>query len=113
MSQFGLQAGGIQATAVPVAFYFYRLKDDDFVAEFCVANSNDPNQWVGTLAPDGTLQRWAKREEGDLNVFRPPDGYTGNQGIEWHYDRRLQCHEAASRELMERLALGNRVSANF
>jgi hypothetical protein len=112
MSVFGL-VSGIEATGVPVATYFYRLKEDDFVAEFCVANSHDPDQWVGTLAPDGSLQQWAKRDENGLVVFRPPDGYTGSQGMEWHYDKRMQVHEAAPRELMEKLALNNRVSVNF
>lgn len=93
------------------AYYFYRLKTDDFVSEFCVANSGDPNQCVETLAPDGTKQRWKKHSEGDLVIFTPPDGYAGGQGLLWFYDRRLQIGEAAPREELERLALRMRVSA--
>lgn len=92
------------------AHYFYRLKDDDFVSEFCVANSADPGQYVETLAPDGTAQRWDRRDEGDLAVFRPPDGYSGSQGVLWAYDRRLQRGEAMPRVQLERLALRCRVS---
>lgn len=96
-----------------IAWYFYRLKDDDFVSEFCVANSADPDQSVHTLAPDGTKQPWEKRQEGDLTVFRPPDGYQGDQGLLWAYDRRLQLGEAMPRKELERYALRFRVSANF
>jgi hypothetical protein len=103
-----------------VCRYFYRLKDDDLVTEFCVANALDvptegfpDGQYVATRAPDGTLQRWAKRLEGDLLVFRPPDGYAGGQGMEWHYDRRTQRHEPIDRPTLEKLALSGRVSVNF
>lgn len=100
-----------QPVSVPrTAWYFYRLKDDDFVREFCVANARDPNQTVETLAPDGTHQKWARRHEGDLLVFTPPDGYAGDQGLLWAYDRRLQVGEPMPREQLEKLALDSRVS---
>lgn len=92
------------------AFYFYRLRDDDFVNEFCVANSGDPNQYVETLAPDGTPQRWRQRHEVDLVIFTPPDGYDGNQGLLWAYDKRLQVGEPMPREMLERQALRMRKS---
>lgn len=116
-TEFGTPSNIFQAADIRTAWYFYKLKMDDFVAEFCVANADDTptddfpeGQWVATRAPDQTLQRWAKSQVGDLLVFRPPDGYTGGQGLEWHYDKRLQRHQAADREAMERYALGNRVS---
>lgn len=93
--------------------YFYRLREDDFVNEFCVAGSKDPNQFVETLAPDGTPQRWAKRAEGDLVIFTPPDGYAGSQGLLWSYDRRIQVGEPMPREELERQALRCRKSVNF
>lgn len=92
------------------AFYFYRLRDDHLVSEFCVANHGDPNQYVETLAPDGTAQRWARREEGDLLVFSPPDGYAGAQGLLWAYDKRLQLGRPMPRPMLERLALNMRKS---
>lgn len=91
-------------------WYFYRLREDDFVSEFCVIGSADPNQQVETMAPDGTIQQWEKRKEGNLIVFRPPDGYVGNQGLMWHYDRTLQHGEAAPRDVLEREALNNRLT---
>lgn len=93
-----------------VAYYFYRLKDDDIVSEFCVANAADPHQYVSTLALDGTEQLWQRRDEGDLVIFRPPDGYLGSQGLLWAYDRRLQVGEAMPRAELERYALRHRVS---
>jgi hypothetical protein len=91
------------------ALYFYRLADDDFVREFCVAGATDPHQTVRTLAPDGSEQRWDRREEGDLLVFRAPDGYAGSQPLLWAYDRRLQLGEAMPRRELESRAL-NRIS---
>lgn len=93
------------------AYYFYLLQDDDFVKEFCVANSGDPHQTVATLAPDGTWQYWKSRAEGDLLVFHPPDGYTGDEGLLWAYDKRLQRGEPMPRAELERRALAMRVSA--
>jgi len=91
------------------AYYFYRVREDDsLIREFCVAGHADPNQYVETLAPDGTLQRWQKREEGDLLVFWPPDGYAGMQGVLWCYDRRLQIGEPMPRPQLERELLRNR-----
>ena len=92
------------------AFYFYRLRDDDFVEEFCVAGAVDPNQFVETLAQDGTPQRWIKRREGDLLVFHPPDGYQGGQGLLWAYDHRLQTGRPMPREELEKQALRMRLS---
>ena len=95
------------------AHYFYRLKDDNLVSQFCVANSGDPNQWVETMAPDGTMQRWQKREEGDLVVFYPPDALASQQVIGWAYNRDLQIGKPMPREELEKLALHHRVSVNF
>lgn len=92
------------------AYYHYRLRQDIVVSAFCVAGASDPDQYVETLAPDGTKQRWAKRSEGDLLVFVPPDGYAGRQPLLWMYDKRLQRGEAMPQELLERYALGCRVS---
>ena len=100
-----------QELGIPTAWYYYRLREDDFVSEFCVANAKDHDQTVETLAPDGSAQLWARRWEGDLLVFHPPDGYAGNQGLVWRYDKRFQRHEPAPREVMEREALRNRVTA--
>lgn len=103
--------GVLQArSAIPVAFYFYRLRNDNFMKEFCVANAKDPNQYVESRTPDGTLQRWAKRWEGDLLVFTPPDSYDGGP-VGWMYDRRLQLGQMAPRDVLEREALRNRISA--
>jgi hypothetical protein len=96
-----------------IAFYFYRLMRDDFVREFCVANHADPHQTVETLAPDGTHQCWDRREEGDLLIFRPPDGYAGDQGLLWSYDRRLQIGQALPRPALEHEALNGRISIHF
>jgi hypothetical protein len=92
------------------AFYFYRVRDD-LVEEFCVANhEGDPRQYVTTLAPDGTEQRWEKREEGDLLVFHPPDGYVSAQGLLWCYDGRLQRGVAMPRARLEKEMLRMRTS---
>ncbi len=104
-----LQAAA-KAGRVPTCFYFYRLRNDNFIKEFCVAGAQDPEQYVDTPAPDGTKQRWIKRMEGDLLVFTPPDGYEGG-AIGWMYNRKLQIGEAMPRAGLERLALRCRVSA--
>lgn len=104
-----------------IAHYFYvtRLDSDHLVQTFCVAGHADPDQYVATLAPDGTEQRWDRREENDLLVFYPPDGYeahgpigpgAGSQGLLWCYDQRLQRHEPLPRAELERRALNMRVS---
>lgn len=98
------------APGVPQAYYFYRLTNDHFIREFCVANAQDPEQYVDSVAPDGSKQRWAKRWEGDLLVFTPPDGYDGG-AVGWMYDRRLQVGLPMPRAELERQALRCRVSA--
>ena len=96
----------------PTAHYFYRLRNDSRITEFCVAGATDPHQFVESLAPDGTRQRWPSRREGDLLVFSAPDGYT--DGPCGHgYDGSLQRCEPAPREVLEREALRNRVSVAF
>lgn len=95
---------------IPFAYYFYRIRNDNFIREFCVANARDPNQQVESPAPDGTMQRWAKRLEGDLVVFTAPDGYEGG-AVGWSYDRRLQMGVPMPREELERQALRCRKSA--
>lgn len=94
-----------------IARYFYVLRMDDYVSEFCVAGHADPDQTVSTLTKDGTRQHWTRREEGDLLVFRPPDGYSGGQALDWCYDRRLQVGEAMPRGELEKRSLSNRISA--
>lgn len=95
-----------------MAIYFYRVKNDEMITEFCVAGATDPNQQVETPTPDGTMQRWKKRVEGDLLVFTPPDGYTGG-AIGWKYDRTLQQGRPAVREELERELLKSQVSVSF
>ncbi len=102
----------IASVSARPAHYFYRLSNDSRINEFCVANSSDPNQFVDSIAPDGSKQRWAKRTEGDLVVFTPPDGYIDG-AVGWMYDRRLQIGQPAPREVLEREALRNQVSVNF
>jgi hypothetical protein len=99
------------------ASYFYRLNADDQVAAFCVANADDTptdefpdGQFVQSRAADGTEVRWAKRVEGDLLVFYPPDPALAFGGIVWAYDRRVQVGRSAPRQLLEKLALDSRVS---
>lgn len=103
------------------AVYFYRLKDDNLVAEFCIGGSGDVPVSVETPIPDGqggfvlnawghrAMQPWPKRWEGDLLVFTPPSGYDGGP-VALLYDRRLLVVEAADRGEMEKLALRNRIS---
>lgn len=100
----------MQAKQSALCYYFYRLKEDDCVREFCVAGAVDPDQYVETLAPDGTPQRWEKRQEGDLLVFHPSDGYAGDQCLLWSYNKSLQRGEAMPREQLEKLALSMRCS---
>ena len=103
----------VKGAPVPTAYYFYVLKDDHIVAEFCVANAQDERQSVLTAAPDGTLQVWKKAARGDLLVFYPPDGYTGDRPMQWMYDRRLQIGEPMPRDLLEKYALRNKHSVYF
>lgn len=100
-------------SVLPVFFYFFRLKDDHIVDSLVLANVNedDPELRVETLAPDGTTQRWWRREEDGCLVFYPPDGYAGIQGLLLNYSRNLQQHAPAPPEMMERLALRNRHTA--
>lgn len=91
------------------AYFFYRLRNDNYIREFCVANWSDPRQYVETPAPDGTTQRWDRRSERGMLVFRAPDGYSGGP-IGWVYDRELQRGVAAPRDELERLAIDNRYS---
>jgi len=97
------------------ATYFYRLREvsDEIITEFCVRGHSDPRQFVETLAPDGTPQRWENREEGDLLVFHAPDGYSGQQGLIWSYDNRLQEAVPMPRAELEKEAMRMRVSAIF
>jgi hypothetical protein len=92
-----------------VARYFYRLKDDDIITEFCVAGAVGA-QSVETLMPDGSHRKWDSCWDGDLLVFKPPDGGCVPHGLMWYYDRRLQIGEPMERPELERRALGNRVS---
>ena len=102
----------IKTVKVYIAYWWYRLDDDNFIREFCVANHNDPDQIMVTKAPDGTEQIWDRRVEGDLLVFKAPDGYFGGP-VGWKYDRRKQCGWDLPRNQQERLALKNRLSLSF
>lgn len=93
-----------------VVYYAYHLKRDDYVEEFHVANASDPYQWVETLAPDGSRQKWPSRWRDGVLVFHPPDGYSGGQGLLWHYDPAMQECIRISRANMEKIALRNRHS---
>ena len=93
-----------------IVYYAYVLGRDDYVEEFHVANASDPHQWVETLAPDGTRQKWPDRMRDGVLVFYPPDGYSGGQGLLWHYDPRWQECVRISRAAMEKIALRNRHS---
>lgn len=102
------------------AYYFYRIHraQDNWITEFCVTNhQNDPFQYVETLAFKEGLggdigivhQRWEKREEGDLLVFKAPDGYLGG-AIGWCYDNSLQVGEHMPYDQLDREQLRNQVS---
>lgn len=93
-------------------YYFYRLRNDNFIYEFCVAGSVDANQRVDSWAKSGEVQHWKKHNEGDLIVFTSPDGYDGGP-VGWCYDRRLQRGEPMPREQLEKESLRNRVSLVF
>jgi hypothetical protein len=95
-----------------VAYYFYRLRDDHLVREFCVVGAIGP-QTVHTLSPDGLPEYWQQRDENGVLVFLPPSGYAGGQGLLWAYDKRLQRGEAMPRHLLERMALGMRMSVDL
>src|ERR1043166_8757751 len=73
--------------------YFMRVRNDDFIMEFVVVHPTDPNQFVDTILPDGTHQKWDRREGTGIDagcyVFRPPPGYAGG-ALLWSYDKTLQ-----------------------
>jgi hypothetical protein len=104
-------------TEVPVASwaeptvcrYFYRLRSDELVHEFCVQGAIGPHS-VETYAADGSLHKWPSFQDGDLLVFYPPDSYAGAQLLLWAYDRRLNRGEPLERPALERAALNQRVS---
>ena len=101
------------ATQPREAYWFERLRNDDYIVEVCVANwQGDPDQVIETKAPDGTIQQWEKRFEGDLMVFKAPDGYSGGP-VGWKYDRRKQRGKMMSMETRARESLSNRVSVVF
>jgi hypothetical protein len=93
-----------------IAYFFYRLTDDNFIGEFCVANYYaDMDQRMETKVPDGSIQLWERRIEGDLMVFHAPDGYDGGP-VGWKYDRRKQVGEHLPWKQMHRYALSSRHS---
>lgn len=101
-------------TAGVRTFYsYYRLRNDDVVHSLVLVNADDtdPLLAVDTLAPDGTVQKWAMTRDAGRLVFWPPDGYSGSQGMCLHFSKDIQRHESAPREVLEREALGNRVSS--
>ena len=97
------------------ALYFIRLSGsaDNIIREFCVCNARDPEQFVETLAIESEggeiYQRWEKRWEGDLLVFKAPDGYVAG-AIGWCYDHTRQKGEHADWQTLERELLRNRKS---
>jgi len=95
------------------AYYFCRVhpSQDNFVTEFCVVNPGDPDQFVETLSFEGgtTYQKWEKRFENNLLIFRSPDGYIGG-AIGWCYDNSLQIGKHAPLEVLDRELLRNQKS---
>jgi len=97
------------------AYYFCRVHPaaENVILEFCVANSNDPDQVVETLAIENEggeiFQKWEKRWEGDLLVFKAPDGYVAG-AIGWYYDNSRQRGEHAPWKVLESELLRNRKS---
>jgi hypothetical protein len=94
-----------------ICWYWPRLRDDDFVAELCVAGAVGPHS-IESYDADMVLHKWDSYWEGDLLVFRCHDSYTGgaNRVVCWSYDRRLQVGIAAPLEQQFKLALRNRHS---
>jgi hypothetical protein len=92
-----------------VAWYYMVMRTDDFVTEFRVCNATGP-QRVESRAPDGSVQPWDCRTEGDELVYYAPDGYTGGP-VGWFYDKRLQKGVRMSGEDLEKRATRMRVSA--
>ena len=100
--------------AKPVtAYYFYRVRHDSVMVEFCIANAKGPVR-VETRNPDGTLQPWESRSVEDLLVFYAPDGYTVQDGgpcsVAW--DKRVMDLQALPPEEIDRECLA-RTSVNF
>lgn len=102
----------IKTVKVQIAYWWQRLNDDNYIKEFCVANHNDPDQTMETPQQSGAMQVWDKRIEGDLLVFKAPDGYNGGP-VGWKYDRRKQCGWDLPHDAQARLAIRNKVSVNF
>jgi hypothetical protein len=94
-----------------VCWYWPRLRDDDYIAELCIANAIGPHS-VESWDDDGQLHGWESYWEGELLIFRAHDSYKGgaNRVVCWSYDRRLQLGMAAPLEQQHRLALKNRHS---
>ena len=109
----GLTEIQVSEDATPaVVRYFYLIKNDDFITEFCVAGAIGPNS-VETIAPDGSFQQWPSFWREGMLVFRAPDGYSGGQGLIWSYDKRLQSGEPMTRPELERRAMRMRVSVDL
>jgi hypothetical protein len=107
------------AIAPPVeprqATYFYVLKDDHIIDEFCVANSEGPVSVESyivdpKLGGGPAIQKWDSFWRGNLLVFKPPDSYVGDQGWWVHYDRRLMTLERMDLVELDRHALRMRTS---
>jgi hypothetical protein len=93
------------------AYYFYHIKHDSVMVEFCIANAQGPIR-VETTNPDGSFQAWESRTVGDLLVFFAPDGYRIQDGgpCRVAYDKRLMDLQALPPEQIDKLCL-NRTSA--
>jgi hypothetical protein len=95
------------------AYYFYHIKHDSVMVEFCIVNWEGPVR-VETDNPDGSHQAWESRQVGDMLVFYAPDGYRMQDGgpCKLTFDKRLMDIKAMPPEEIDKLCLG-RISANF
>ncbi len=94
------------------AFYFYRIRWDYYVHEFCIVNAVGPCAvWTDVDGqPEEALQKWDCYAEGDIMVFRAPDGYVNHQALRVACDKRLNELLPMPPDEMDRLALRLRKS---
>lgn len=65
-----------QRDAPKICPCWFRLKDHSRVESFVAMGLVDPaGMTVETHAPDGSIDRWERREENGLHVFYPPKHY--------------------------------------
>jgi hypothetical protein len=94
------------------AYYFYRVRWDYYVTEFCIVGAVGPCAvWTEVDGqPQEDLQAWEAYEEGEIKVFRAPDGYTDYQMLRVACDKRLNELLPMPPQEMDRLALRLRKS---